>query len=327
MLNRIIPLGVILFGILLGGLCNAQDNEPFIGILESVEARVNEEVITTSEVDEFLQKVEFEQGRAFINQREYEMNRQRVVEKLIEEALMVQEARRRGWQIDKTDLETDVEKEWQRRVQVQGGPEAMQQFLNRIGVSEKKLKETIAYDIERDYLRSRVMRSVIGPDTGVTIEDIEQFRIKYSEQAQNLEAVQLSHILIAVPENATPEEEQKAKKSAEQLLTKIRALGSNSFEKIAREDSDHEATRDRGGSLGIVRRGELYEEFDVAFDMEVGEVSEPIRTPQGYHLLKVTGKRTIDELVYQQKVKIALDDLLNQLREDAVIVVKGSTIE
>lgn len=300
----------------------AQGFDPSAPILEGVEIRVNDEVITIGEVDDFMMRAEYERGRPF-SEAEYPRMRRDIQDRLVDEALLVQEARKRGYSVDKSFLDSEVEKEWQKRVEQRGGPEAIQASLKESGMTEESVRKLIAFDVERDELRMRMMRSVMGSDTQVTIEDIEKFRVSNPQQARNLETIGLSHILLAVPQDAAPEEEEVARKSAWDLLTRIRAEGPDSFEKYAQLESDHETTKDRGGSLGTVHRGDLYPQFDVAFDMSVGEVSEPIRTPQGYHLLKVTGKRTVAELIYQMKIDEALSGLLKDLRKDAVVVVRG----
>lgn len=302
--------------------------EPFLGIVESVEARVDEEVITTGEVDERLQRVEMaELGRPFLDQREYDRYRQRELEKLIQESLLVQEARRRGFQMDNKQKEAEIERRWQRQVEMRGGKQGLREYLMQLGASEEVLKGQIAEEVERNYLQERLLRAEVTFNVRVTPEEIEQFKRDNPGILDDLERIGLSHILIAVPENASAEEEAEARRKAERLVTEIRALGPDSFEQFAREQSDHEATRAKGGSLGFIGRGELFKEFDVAFDLLPDEVSDPVRTRQGYHILKVTEKRTVVERVRQQKLRDAAQDLLKKLLDEAVVVVKGRSPE
>jgi len=319
---RITALGVLLM-LMLAPPGTAQP-EPFVGIVESVEARVNEEVITSSEVDERLQRVELvELGRPIRDEREFERYRQRELDTLIQESLLVQEARRRGWKMDEKQKEAEVELRWKRRVERQGGEARMQQYLAESGLSEKTLKQLMGDEIERDYLKDRLLRIVVASKARVTQEEIEQFKRENPQIVDEMEKVALSHILIAVPENASAEAEAEAEQKAERLANEIRARGSDTFEQLAREYSDHAPTRDKGGNLGLVRRGELFKEFDVAFDLASGEVSGPVRTSQGYHLLKVTEKRSVAERIRLQKIQHAAQEFINRLQDNAVIVVKG----
>jgi len=323
-MNRIalITLTALFFG---GGvsLAPAQEISPLTGILETVEARVNDDVITTSEVDEILTQVEIELGRPFRTQREFERNRQRVVDRLIKEILLEQEARRRGYTMDESDLNAAIEREWQTRVEAQGGEAAMQKHLAEAGISEEDLRGLIATEVERDYLRTRVINSVLNSTHTITGDDVEQFLVKNPTAAKEAERVRLSYILIAVPEGVSGAEKSAAFQKAERVVNEIRAHGPESFANSAREYSDHEATRARGGDLGVVGRGDFPEPFEIAFDMEPGEVSNPIETDQGYIILKVSDKRTIDDVVRQGKLRGALDDFLEALESNAIIVVKG----
>jgi len=295
-----------------------------LGIVESVEARVGDEVITTSEVDERLQRVEMaELGRPFRDSREYEGYRRRELERLIQESLLVQEARRRGYQMDAKQKEAEVEQRWQRQVEMLGGEEGLRQYLERIGATEEALKKQMAEEVERGYLQERLLRAEVGFNVRVTPEEIEAFKQENPGLLDDLERVELSHILIAVPENASAEEEAEARRKAERLVTEIRARGSEIFESVASEQSDHEPTRAKGGRLGFIRRGELFKEFDIAFDLLPGEISEPIRTPQGYHILKVNEKTSIAERVRQNKIRESAQGLIDRLMDEAVVVVKG----
>jgi hypothetical protein len=190
----------------------AQGFDPSAPILEGVEIRVNDEVITIGEVDEFMMRAEYERGRPF-NETEFPRVRRDIQDRLVDEALLVQEARKRGYTVDKTFLDAEVEKEWRKRVEQRGGPEAIQASLKESGMTEEAVRKLIAFDVERDELRRRMMRSVMGSDTQVTIEDIEQFRVSNPQQARNLETIGLNHILLAVPQDAAPEEKKSFAKA------------------------------------------------------------------------------------------------------------------
>lgn len=318
--------GLAFLGILL--LCQTVPaREVYYGIIDGVEARVNDEVITTSQIDEMLQRVEAELGRPFLDEREYERHRQVVLRNLIEDSLLVQEARKRGYEMSQKEKEVEVNREWQRRVAIQGGPMQMERHLTQAGISEEQLKKLIEAEVERSFLRDRLLRTEVTSKARVLPEDVAQYQRGSSPRADDLERISLSHILIAVAPDASPEEDEAARHKAERLATEIRAQGTQAFETYAREHSDHEMTRQSGGSLGAVRRGQLFKEFDVAFDLEPGEITDPVRTSQGYHILKVTEKRTLAEIIQQQKIRTAFEELMNRLQEEAIILTKGRVAE
>jgi peptidyl-prolyl cis-trans isomerase SurA len=301
----------------------AQDTVVFSGIVESVEARVNDDVITTGEVDEILQRMEMELGRPFRDAREYEKNRRIVLDKLIEEALLIQEARERGYRMDEDEKEKAVEREWQQRVQAQGGPEAMQKYLDQAGLTEEAVKANIAIEAERNYLRDRLLRAEITSGLHVTQEDIQDFKQKNTRLAGRVNQADISHILIAVDPDAPEQEVEAAREKALTLVNEIRAKGTQVFEEYAAEYSDHEPTRTRGGSLGRVSPGELFPEFDVVFELMPGEIAGPVRTNQGFHILKMNARPNMNQLVRQQMFTDALEEFIAKLRDDAIIQIKG----
>lgn len=99
-----------------------------------------------------------------------------------------------------------------------------------------------------------------------------------------------SHILIQLKEGADEAAVTAARKKAEALVAKIKA--GESFEKLAKENSDDPGSAQLGGDLGYFGRGVMEPDFEkVAFSLKLGEVSEPVLTSFGYHIIKVTGIR------------------------------------
>lgn len=100
------------------------------------------------------------------------------------------------------------------------------------------------------------------------------------------ERVRASHILILVPENASAAEVNKAEEQIKTLETRIR--GGEDFAAVARETSQDPGSAARGGDLDWFQRSQMVPEFaDVAFALQPGEMSGPVRSPFGFHLIKV----------------------------------------
>lgn len=99
----------------------------------------------------------------------------------------------------------------------------------------------------------------------------------------------VSHILIAVPPNATPAERAKAKAKAEQVLAEVRKHPDD-FAKIAKAESQDPGSAAKGGDLGYFGRGAMVKPFeDAAFKLKEGDISDLVQTDFGYHIIKVTG--------------------------------------
>lgn len=126
----------------------------------------------------------------------------------------------------------------------------------------------------------------------VTVTDAE-LRSRYEARKINYSTPQerrASHILIKVDENAPQSDVEAAREKAEALVSRIRA--GEDFAELARENSDDPGSAKQGGDLGFFGRGAMVMEFEeAAFALQEGEVSEPVRSPFGFHIIKLTGIR------------------------------------
>ena len=111
---------------------------------------------------------------------------------------------------------------------------------------------------------------------------LDQFTVKETVRAQ--------HILFRVPPDATPDEVAKIREKAEAVRKEIQ--GGKDFAAMAKKYSEDPGSKDRGGELGYFQRGQMVPEFDsAAFSLKAGEVSEPVKTAFGFHLIRVEDRR------------------------------------
>jgi len=218
---------------------------------------------------------------------------------------------------------------------------------------------------------------VIGEEVGghlaLTKEEEQKFYDEHKAEMEQPEFIRLSEILVApktvappqsapaptpsasdpatsaVAPNAQPAVDDAAHQAAEaaalsaaeakanDLLKQIR--GGASFEDIAKKSSDGPSAAD-GGALGMFKRGQLAKELeDKTFAMKAGEVTDVIRTKQGYVILQVVDHQMagippfkdvlprIQDALYYQKLQPALRAFLTKLREEAYIDVKTGYID
>ena len=142
--------------------------------------------------------------------------------------------------------------------------------------------------------------------------DEEELLSHYEEKKESLltqEQRQASHILIQVAAGADEETSNRAKAEAEDLLKKIRS-GSD-FAELARQHSGDPGSAAQGGDLGFFARGAMVPEFDkTVFSMEVGDISDPVHTQFGFHIIKLT------------EVRGAEIPSLDEVREDLIAELK-----
>ncbi|PYN43304.1 MAG: hypothetical protein DMD95_14215 [Candidatus Rokuibacteriota bacterium] len=124
-------------------------------------------------------------------------------------------------------------------------------------------------------------------ETAATDVEVEKFYHEHIKEFESPRQVRAAHVLVRVPETGGSEAEDKARAKVVDVIR--RAKAGADFGKLAQEVSEDPGTAPRGGDLGLVSRGEVVPQFEQAlFALMKGEVSpEPIRTPFGFHAIKV----------------------------------------
>ncbi len=163
--------------------------------------------------------------------------------------------------------------------------------------------------------RRRVQYIVVsskGLGKPVTDQDAEAYYNEHAAEFEQPRRVRVAHVLVRVPPVGGSEAENRAKARVDDVIK--RAKAGEDFAKLAREVSEDTANAQQGGDLGLVGTGELVPQFEqVAFALGKGELSpEPVRTPFGYHAIKVMdiregGKTPFKDAAAQIKEKLAAE--------------------
>jgi len=119
-----------------------------------------------------------------------------------------------------------------------------------------------------------------------TAEELEQYYETHKADFTVEEQRSANHILVQLQADATPEQDAAARKKAVEMREMV--IGGKKFEDVAKELSDDIGSRAEGGATGLFGRGVMATEFEEAvFSMKVGEISEPVKTTFGYHIIKL----------------------------------------
>ncbi len=119
----------------------------------------------------------------------------------------------------------------------------------------------------------------------LTRREVERYHFEHLDRYSAAEQVRARHILVS-PEAPGAAADEAARKMAEELLRRLRA--GEDFAELARRHSDDPPTQSKGGDLGFFGRGVMLDAFErAAFDLKVGETSEPVRTESGWHLIRL----------------------------------------
>jgi peptidyl-prolyl cis-trans isomerase SurA len=309
-------------------------------VVEEIVARVNSAIITRNDLAKAKEQIVTEahdkgaDAGQDVAKREADMLRD-----LIDQKLLVQKAA----ELDITGDTELIKKLDEMRKQM--GLASMEDL------EEEAKKQGISWEDFRQNMRNNIVtQAVIGREVGSHIQPSQQETQKfYDEHKQELEQpeqVILSEILIAPTKpakegdkapDATPEELAAAEKKANDIQAELKKGAK--FEEEAKKFSDG-PTAAQGGSLGAFKRGTLAKELeDKTFAMKSGEISDAIRTRQGFIILKVDQhvqagvpplkdvEPNVQEAIYLQKLQPALREYLTKLREDAFIDIKEGYID
>lgn len=194
-------------------------------------------------------------------------------------------------------------------------PAQLEAQMKASGVTEATVKTQL-----RESMRERKwVNQQIADKVSVSDKDAEAFYKAHPELFKKPEMVRASHIFIGVDKDAKPDvvaEKQKAIEAAADRISKGEA-----FEKVAKEVSEDKTTADKGGDLNFFPRtgSPVPEEFaDAAFALKPGEVSKPVRTQLGFHLIKQTGHQDPTTVSLEQAKPKLLAYMEEQQRQQAV---------
>lgn len=258
--------------------------------IDAVRVVVNDDVITRLELAQRLQAVVQQLQRQGTQLPERAILEKQVLERMIVEKLQVQFAKENGVRVDDGQLESALQ-----RIAEQNGfatPEAFRRKLEKDGIEYARFREEIRGEILSVRLREREVDSKLF----ISDSDIEAYLDTQARQGKRGEQLQLAHILIVVPEQATAANLLGLQRRAEEALKKLRAGAS--FAQIAAGYSDAGDAL-QGGLIGWRPSNELPSLFaEPLAKLKPGEISDVLRSPSGYHILKLIDRRNSDAPVF-----------------------------
>lgn len=179
----------------------------------------------------------------------------------------------------------------------------------------EKYKETMA-ELEKRVLAGMAMEKVLS-GAKVSDEEVKKFYDDHKAAFEVPESVKASHILIQVSKDAGNDLWKKAKKEVAKIRKDILA-GKVSFEDAAKRDSDC-PSKSRGGDLGFFTEGQMVPEFEkAAFATKIGDISDPVKTQFGYHIIKVTDHKDASEQPFDEVKDGIRQQLLQQKQRDTL---------
>ncbi|HMK22965.1 MAG TPA: peptidylprolyl isomerase [Terriglobales bacterium] len=340
-------------------------------VVEEIIARVNNSIITRSDFARSREQLkdEIRQQDPGNADKEFAEKERDVLRDLIDQQLLLEKGKDLGITAD-TDL---IKKLDEMRKQMNlDSMEELEKAAQSQGISYEDFKQNLRNQV----ITQKVIGQEVGSHLNITKEEEQKFYEEHKSEMEQPEQVRLSEILVAVQKPAPPKpaaegnaptdkaatpaedtpaagvpapaggaasaelEEEKLKAAeakANGLLEQIKKGGA--FDEVARKSSDGPSAA-QGGDLGLFKRGTLSKELeDRTFAMKAGEVTDVIRTKQGFVILKVTEHQMagippfkqieprIQDALYYQKLQPALRVYLKKLREEAYIDVHSGYVD
>ena len=253
-------------------------------LVDRIVAIVNKDVITLSELNAAVATGERQLRRQGTPAPERPVLERQMLERLILDKAQLQMARDTGIRIDEVQLDRAVQ-----RIAEQNKMSLAQfrQVLERDGVAFDAWRE----DLREQIILSRLREREVEDKVQVSDSEIELFLEDMKARPERAE-YNVSHILVRIPEQSAPERIEEARAKAQRAIAEARAGGD--FGRIAATYSDAPDALE-GGVLGWRSHERLPQLFSAALaGMKPGEVSELLRSPAGFHVLKLVDRRGID---------------------------------
>jgi peptidyl-prolyl cis-trans isomerase SurA len=247
--------------------------------LDAIVAVVNDDVIVQSELDDAIAMVVPELQAQGTEVPPGDVLEKQVLERLILERLQLQQAKRLGIEVDEATLDEALTNIAQRN----GLPlSELRTALEANGISYDEFRE----DTRKQLITARLQQEAVVRTIRVSDQEVDRFLATQRDSLIKRSDVRLSHILVAVPEDADAARTDQARRKAGELVRRLRA--GEDFAKLAVASSDGRRALE-GGDLGWFPIAEVPSlAVEPAQNLAKGEVSDPIRSPSGFHIIKVT---------------------------------------
>lgn len=272
--------------------------------IDRISAIVDESIIMKSELDARINSVKRQMAGQLPPD---DILREQVLERLILENIQLQMAERGGVQVSDQQL-TDTVK----RIAKQNNMsiEQFSQALKKDGLSYREAIE----QIRTEMLIGRVQKFQVNNRVKISEQDVDYFLASKAGKMASETEYRISHILISIPSQASPEEIQKANRKAHSVIASIRS-GKDFRQQAIANSKGRNALK--GGDLGWKKEAQLPSLFaDAVNQLSIGETSEPFKSASGFHIIQIADKRGGSTfLITQTKVRHILV-MPNEIRSD-----------
>jgi peptidyl-prolyl cis-trans isomerase len=249
-----------------------------------------------------------------------------LLESMVEDKIISKEVKNLALKVDDAAIDANVQQYTQ---SINSAPAVKKYFTdNKLDTNFIKVMST------KDLVKAALEKDFTDKNQ-VTQAEIDAYYDKNKEEFSS-DQIRASHILIKTVNNDLSDMPKDKVEAAKKQIDEIyeRAVAGEDFAELAKQYGQ-DGTKDKGGDLGYFSKGDMVKEFsDAAFSLNVGEISKPIKTQFGYHIIKLTDKKTgnVDVAQAKEYVKSLLqknkfNDYIKELKEKAKITVEKDLLK
>ncbi len=315
--NRVIIQFTLLIIISFSTLVNSE-------VIEAVVAKVNNEIITLSEVrkaeQDLLKTLSSLYSGEQLNKKIEELHK-KIIEKMIEELLLSQKAKEQNITVADQEIQESVDKLKEENNILTD--EQLREALKQEGLTLEDLKNQIRNRIMQQKLIFYNLQGKIS----ITEQELQKYYKVHIKNFTEPEKLRVSHILISFQEHS----KEEALKIAQEVLNKLK--NGDDFSELASKYSDS-PTKDKGADLGFLTKEEMNPSFSkVAFAMQIGQFSDIIETEEGYHIFKITDKveskvqsyenvkNQIYQIIFSERAEKFQQEFIENLKKESYIEI------
>jgi peptidyl-prolyl cis-trans isomerase SurA len=251
-------------------------------LLDQIVAVVDDQIVLRSDVMSNMAMVAMQQGliREDLTPDRVSEMFELILGNMIQEKLLLARAEQDSIEVDEEVIERAVRSRV-RELKAEHGEEDFAGQLAEGGVTERDLREQYRQEFRKDFLRQR-MYARLSQQVEVSFKDVQDYIARYQDRLPPL--VSISHILVAI--EASDDLDAEVRSQADTLIGRLR--NGEDFSALAQQYSSDKGSREDGGDLGYFPRGRMVPAFEeAAFALRPGEISAPVKTKFGYHIIKV----------------------------------------
>ncbi len=299
-------------------------------VVEDVIAQVNDQIITRSDLERAEEQLKQDAQQTGASPADLADRQKTLLRDLIDQQLLLSRGKELGINADAEVIRRLDEIRKQNKLD---SMEDLEKAARQQGVSFEDFKANIRNSI----ISQQVVRDEVGRRLQMSAASEQAYYEAHKAEFSQPEQVRLSEILVPTPADATDAMVEQAKTKAEGIAKQIKA--GDKFEDLAKLVSGGQ-TAAQGGDLGLFKRGALAKVLeDQTFDLQPGQSTAPIRTRQGFVILKVTEHQAagvpplkdvepqVQEAMYTEEMQPALRAYLTKLREGAYIDIKSGFVD